>query len=55
MLDGHISKEKTLLEEDKTKLEEEVENLKKEWAEREKKYNTMFNSLKKKISIANQG
>jgi integrase len=39
-LDGHIAREKLLLEEDRTKLEKEVESLK-------KKYNQLFNVIKK--------
>ena len=53
-LDGHISKEKMLLQEDKTKIEVEIINLKKEWEEKEKKYNKMFSELKRKILVVNQ-
>ena len=44
-LDGHIAREKLLLEEDRTKLEKEVESLK-------KKYNHLFNVIKKIDSSA---
>ncbi len=46
-LDGHITKEKLLLEEDKTKIEKELEALK-------EKYDKLFNVIKKLDSLAIQ-
>lgn len=48
-LDGHISKEKLLLEEDKTKLEKEVDKLKKKQKETEE----FKKQLKEKMKILN--
>ena len=46
-LDGHITKEKLLLEEDKTKIEKELEDLR-------AKYDQLFNVMKKLDSLAIQ-
>jgi len=46
-LDGHITKEKLLIEEDKTKIEKELETLK-------AKYNQLFSIMKKIDSLAGQ-
>jgi len=44
-LDGHIQKEKLLLQEDKTKIEKDIDKLK----SREKEYSQMFANLKKEL------
>ncbi len=46
-LDGHITKEKLLLEEDKTKIEKELEDLR-------AKYEQLFSVMKKLDSLAIQ-
>jgi translation initiation factor 2 beta subunit (eIF-2beta)/eIF-5 len=46
-LDGHIAKEKLLLDEDRTKIEKELDELK-------LKYNQLFNIMKKLDSLAEQ-
>ena len=44
-LDGHIDKEKTLLQEDKTQIEKKISKLE----SREKEYSQMFANLKKEL------
>jgi integrase len=44
-LDGHISKEKLLLEEDKTNLEKEMENMKKQILSMKKDYEELYGAI----------